>query len=371
MRYLRFCFLFCLLLAACAEREPPPTAPAEAAVLPSPSPTLTLPATAIPPTITPSPTHTTIPSSSATPPPTATATPSPTATPDPYAGLTIPELAAATYGGGQLEIIDAIEETETVARYLFTYPSDGLTIYGHLTVPHEGREFPVVLMLHGYIPPREYETVTYTERYATALAEAGYFVIHPNFRNYPPSDSGPDPYRIGFARDVLNLIAVIRQQSQDPTGYLRRADADQIHLWGHSMGGGVALRVLTVNRADYLKSAVLYGSMSGDERQNYAKILEWSNGRRGHFELDAPPETLDAISPINYLAEINAAVSIHHSDADAVVPLAWSEELCRRLEELEKPVECFTYHGAPHTFNGPNDRLFIERTIQFLDAYSQ
>lgn len=311
------------------------------------------------PTLTPSPLAT-----RHTPPATATGY-APPATPNPYADLTIDALAARSYGGGDLEIVETLERNERFARYLITYPSDGLTIYGYMTLPTEGSRFPVVLMLHGYIPPDEYETVTYTRRYADALAEAGYFVIHPNFRNYPPSDTGPDPFRIGFAIDVLNLIAIVRAQSQDPLGTLRRADAGAIHLWGHSMGGGVALRVTVVNNAEYVKSAVLYGAMSGDEAQNYARIRQWSNGRRGQFELAAPPETLRAISPIHHLERLRAAIAIHHSDADEIVPLAWSEDLCARLQARDHPVACFTYRGAPHTFIPPWDNLFMARVVDF------
>lgn len=291
---------------------------------------------------------------------------SPTATPDVYAPLTIEALAARSYGGGQLEIIDTLTSTDKFTRYLITYPSDGLTIYGYMNVPDEGDNFPVVIMLHGFIPVNEYQTVTYTERYANALAEAGYFVIHPSFRNHPPSDTGPNPYRIGYAVDVLNLIAIIRAQSQDETGYLRRADADNIHLWGHSMGGGVALRVLAVNNASYLRAAVLYAAMSGDERINNEQIMLWTNGRRGQFELNAAPEQIAAISPINYLDRINAAISVHHSRDDAVVPVAWSEALCAQLEEIGQSPECYFYDGLPHTFVGGGDALFMERVVQFF-----
>ncbi len=276
------------MATACAGNTPAapaPTAPVAQAIAtpiaPTADPSPAFGATTLSPPTPPSPVvETALPQPEPTQTPQATLPPPPlTLTADPYAALTIDALAARDYGGGLLEIVDTLEITDGFTRYLIKYPSDGLDIYGFMNVPNEGDNFPVALVLHGYIDPDAYDVVPYTRRYADALAEAGYFVIHPNFRNYPPSDSGPDPFRIGYATDVLNLIAVIREQSQDPLGTLRRADADNIHLWGHSMGGGVTLRVLAVNRAPYLKAAVLYGSMSGDEALNYGRIRAWTNSR--------------------------------------------------------------------------------------------
>jgi len=356
------------LLAGCGSTAVLPVSPT---VLPPPPTPAILPSTATPAPLPPTATATARPTATAVAVPSSLlpTAPSPTATPDPYADLTIEALSKRPYGGGMLEIVDTLERNDDFTRYLITYPSDGLTIYGYMNVPNEGDLFPVVLMLHGYVDPTAYETVAYTRRYADDLARAGYFVIHPNFRNYPPSDSGPDPYRIGYAIDVLNLMAIVRAQSQDPLGVLRRADADHIHLWGHSMGGGVALRVLVVNHAEYLRTAVLYGAMSGDEQQNYEQIQVWSNGRRGEYELAASPEMLAAISPINFLDRVQTAVSIHHSYADETVPVSWSEDLCARLEALSRPVECFFYEAAPHTFRGLADWQFMERVRLFYGRY--
>ena len=109
--------------------------------------------------------------------------------------------------------------------------------------------------------------------------------------------------------------------------------------------------------------------MSADERQNYERILHWSGGERGEEELATSEEDLRRIAPVYHLGNIEAAVSIHHSDADATVPLEWSLELCERLEALEKTVECFTYQGLPHTFRGVGDQLFMQRYVDFFDRY--
>ena len=75
------------------------------------------------------------------------------------------------------------------------------------------------------------------------------------------------------------------------------------------------------------------------------------------------------ISPINYLADVQAAVSIHHGARDATVPPAWSVDLRARLEKLGKSVEYFSYTGQPHTFVGSGDALFIRRVTAFLSTH--
>ena len=350
----RWLLLLLLTLVACA--RPIPTAVPTPTATPSPTPTAT-------PSPTPSPTLSPTPTVTASPTPTATPSPTPSPTPDPYAGLTIADLTARSYGGGEVVALETLAVTSAFTRTLIAYESDGLRIVGFMNTPIGAGPFPVVIVLHGYVDPARYHTLTYTTPYADALTRRGYLVVHPNLRNFPPSATGPDPFRVGLAVDVLNLIALIKAQAGQP-GLLAQADATRIGLWGHSMGGGVALRVLVISPD--VRAAVLYGSMSGDERRNYEKIAVWSGRQRGLWELSVPEAELRRIAPVFFLDRITAAVSIHHGEADTVVPLAWSLDLCTRLQALGKTVECFTYPGQPHTFVGEGNRLFLERVLAFF-----
>jgi dipeptidyl aminopeptidase/acylaminoacyl peptidase len=225
----------------------------------------------------------------------------------------------------------------------------------------------VVIALHGYINPEIYNTIDYTTRYADALARSDFLVLHPNLRGYPPSDEGDNFLRVGMAIDALNLIALVKRQGGKP-GPLALADPDAIGVWGHSMGGGISTRVITINPD--VRAAVLYGAMSGDDQKNFERIFSYfSNGERGTEELSIPEEGFERISPIYFLDRVQAAVSLHHGEDDVDVPLAWSLDLCRRLRDIGKSVECFTYPDQPHTFHGEGDDLFMQRMIGFYDMW--
>lgn len=295
--------------------------------------------------------------------PTSSPSATPTTTPDPYYPWTIEHLRKRAYGEGEITAVETLQVTSVFTRTLISYPSDGLQIYGFVNVPRGEGPFPVIIALHGYIEPSLYLTLDYTTGYADALARAGFLVLHPNLRGYPPSDDGEDLFRVGMAIDVLNLIALVQAQAGQP-GLLEQADASAIGLWGHSMGGGISTRVITVNPA--VKAAVLYAAMSGDERQNYEAILSWSDNERGLEEQEVPVEELVRISPVYFLDDISAAVSIHHGAADELVPLEWSEDLCTRLMDIGKSVECFTYPKMLHTFSGEGEQLFNQRVIEFF-----
>jgi dipeptidyl aminopeptidase/acylaminoacyl peptidase len=200
--------------------------------------------------------------------------------------------------------------------------------------------------------------LTYTTKYADSLAAAGFLVIHPSYRNHRGSTYGANPYRIGYARDILNLIPMAQRLAQ--------ADGKPVGIWGHSMGGGITLRTLTIS--NQVKAAVLYGANSGDEAKNWH---QWGRRRQRSSYINYPDPATNAqlnaaISPLSHLRYINAALAIHHGAQDSQVPYAWSQELAQKLDMARIPYDFYRYAYQDHNFTGADLTLFNERVITFF-----
>jgi dipeptidyl aminopeptidase/acylaminoacyl peptidase len=328
-------FLLCLLLSSCSNQNTETLQPALGIVLNNSSPVSTIPAVdsnilAVP-------------------------------TISPLYPYSYDVLRQKQYGQGEIKIEGNLISDAKFTRYLISYPSDGLKIYGFIDVPVASGKFPVVVVLHGHINLDVYRTMDYSSRYADLIARNGYVVLHPNLRNYPPSDNGPDEFYSGSADDVLNLIAMVRIQAENP-GFLAKADANRIGIWGHSMGGGIALRVITLDPG--IRAAVLYGAVTG----NLALRRFGFHGTDQSY-VQSHPEEIQLISPSSHYAEIQAAVSIHHGLSDTTVPPQTSKDLCSQLTDIGKNVECFFYPDAPHTFSGEIEQLFNQRAVDFFSKY--
>lgn len=299
---------------------------------------------------------------------------------DPLFPLSIEYLANrtygdATYGASTLTIEERLESSPGFARALITYLSDGLTIYGFMNIPAGKGPFPVVIFIHGYVEDEKYETLDYSVRYADDLARRGFIVIHPNLRGYPPSDYGPDYFETGKAIDVLNLVALI-QRDAGKNGLLLQADPNKIALWGHSTGGGIAIRVVTVNMPSItgpgpaVKAAILYAPMSGDEAKNaYHTFYTFSGQTRWNFEITIPPEKLEPISPSYHYDRIEAAVQIHHGELDTLIPVEWSRETCEQMKAAGVIVECYDYRTQTHNFCCDSYQWMLDRIVAFFDIY--
>lgn len=293
-------------------------------------------------------------------------TPTITFTPAPYEQYTIDYLRRRSYGGGTLEIARTMEVSDQFTRTVIRDTSDDLTMYGFMNIPASDGPFPVIIMMHGLGDSGSFNNLNFRSDIMDALTNQGYIVIHPIMRGYPPSDSGDNMFRVGMAMDMLNLIALIKSQSGQ-TGALEKAMPDHIGILGHSLGGNVALRVLTVSSD--VRAAVLYASMSGNELKNSEQLYKITEDPQFQNELNILPSQLQSISPMYYYANITAPIQLHQGTIDETVPVSWAEETCSLLNTAGKRIECIYYEGEDHVFDDDVKIQFLENTISFYKTH--
>lgn len=361
----RICLFIFIVLVACQ----PPTPFSSASTLPPPQ--------VVVETMTPSPV------------PTITFTPSPTPTIEelifPY---TIEGLRQHVFQSGKIHIRSKLDENEKFTSYLIDYPSDGLTITGVMQIPAGEGPFPVILLNHGFFGRGVYNSGDGTDRASAFLAEHGYITLASDYRSWGDSDIGHSIFYSGLVIDVINLLNAIPS--------IPEADAERIGMWGHSMGGGVTMKVLTIDSR--VRAAVLYSPVSADD----ADIIgRWGMGCFGDIAAgeqiigcnssDIIPETLprnlqaayrfaasDAdtlkeISPFYHLDYVTAPIQIHYGTEDGKfisgTPPQWSVKLTQALRDAGKEAELLQYEGEGHSFIGQPWFDFMTRTLRFFDRY--
>ena len=119
------------------------------------------------------------------------------------------------------------------------FDAEGVTLRGWLYHPQSAASAaPIVIMAHGYNCLKEF----YLDKYATAIASAGLFVLCYDHRNFGDSDGEPrqelDPWV--KVRDYRHAITFAQT--------LDGVDADPVGLWGSSYAGGHVLVVAAVDR---------------------------------------------------------------------------------------------------------------------------
>lgn len=266
----------------------------------------------------------------------------------------IEKLRQREYVSGKITIEETLSREGNYTSYIISYPSDDLKIYGMMNVPDGEGPIPVVVLNHGYFNQTSFSSGDGTHGIADILAAKGYITFASDYRGFGKSENdgqGSRGHRPEYAIDVLNLIASVKN--------LDKADVNKIGMWGHSMGGEVALRV--AEATDKLKAIILWAPTS-DRVSDNASF--YGGGRRSQ-----PSGNIDGASPINYLQYISSPVSLHQGLADTEVNPQWSKELNEALQKEAKTVEYFEYEGQDHNFRNLGWDVISKRTIDFFDRY--
>jgi dipeptidyl aminopeptidase/acylaminoacyl peptidase len=319
---------------------------------------------------------------------------------DPY---TIAGLREHDYQSGAVTVLGVIEETKDFISYLIEYPSDGLNIRGVMQIPTRGEPpYPVIVMNHGWFSRTVFRSGDGTARAAEHLNIHGYLTLASDYRTWGTSDFGPSLFTSGLAIDVVNLLKAIPS--------IPEADPKRVGMWGHSMGGGVTMKVLTIIGGNdtlpgiNVRAAALYSTVSADQ----ADVLErWGLGCYGDvfdgesrtdcnstdvIPLDASssfsaglpaellaayskaagdPETMRLISPIYHLEYVSAPVQIHYGtwDGDELsgTPPEWSIKLFEAFLDAGKSAKLVAYEGQRHSFINEEWYQFMETVATFFD----
>ena len=332
--------------------------------------------TPISPTNTPEPTPTATATNTPTPSQTPTATPTRTPTPHP---MSIPALRQMDYPGSEIIIEETLEPGSNYNRYYASYLSEGLRIYGLLTIPYGETPptgWPAIVFNHGYIPPNEYRTTERYVAYVDWLARSGYVVFRIDYRGHDQSEGVPSGAygSPGYSVDVLNAVSALQQ--------FPPADNNRIGMWGHSMGGFLTLRAMVVSPD--IKAGVVWAGVVASYPDLFTR---WRRGggptptpgatstRRWRSDWvylygspDENPEFWEAMSANSYLADLSGPLQLHHGTGDETVPLEFSEILYEQLEEAEQTAEYYAYPEDNHNLSNSFSTV-MRRTIEFYDRY--
>jgi dipeptidyl aminopeptidase/acylaminoacyl peptidase len=284
-----------------------------------------------------------------------------TPTPNTSFPLSIAAMRAKDYPGSDLVIEQTLSPGPNYSRFIAFYHSDGLKIYGLLTVPTGAKPsggWPVILINHGYIPPKEYSTITSYSAVVSAFAASGFITFKPDYRGNGNSEGQPTQVYVSpdYVTDSMNALATIKKYKD--------ANPKKIGIWAHSMGGNIALHqlVLPVD----VQAVNIWSGVVG----NYTNILSWwdkrvatgilttqndqqtanrvNEFRQAHGTPHSNPAFWNAIDPTKFLSAVNVPMLIQVGTADTVVPEDFSTSLDTSLKDLGKDVQLTTYPGADH-----------------------
>jgi uncharacterized protein len=342
--------------------------------------TSTPPAATAVPSVTQTPTHT--PSPSRTPKPSATASPTitPTSTPTLHP-MSILAARERDYPGSAITIEETLETGANYNRYIAWYESDGLKIYGLLTVPFGDKPsngWPAIVFNHGYIAPEAYKTTERYIAYVDLLARHGYIVYKIDYRGHDRSEGQANGAysNPGYTTDVLNAVSSLQS--------FPLANAQQIGMWGHSMGGFLTLRAMVISPE--IKAGVIWSGVVGsypdmiccwhhpapkvptlspDPDYHISWRQEWENL---YGSPEQNPDFWMGLSANSYLRDLSGPVQLHHGTGDADVPVKFSQDLYQQIMSVGKPVEYYEYVGDNHNLANYFN-LAMQRTIEFFDRY--
>lgn len=277
--------------------------------------------------------------------------------------LSIQTMRNKSYPGSNLVIEETLPRGSNYSRFIAHYRSDGLKIYGLLTIPDLEKPengFPAINFIHGHLDEKSYSPIERYVQYQDAFARNGFVTFKPDLRGHGKSEGTPvqSTFSPDYVTDALNAKSSLQKLSE--------VDPKKIGMWGHSMGGGITLRSMVVSPD--IKAGVIWAGVVGDYKdllERYRFRISWLNTASAAALAKSDWKPVD---PYFHLIEISGPLQLHHGTKDLSVPLEFSSHLEKALKKADKQVEFYKYEGSDHNISQSYD-LAMQRSLAFFKMY--
>lgn len=251
---------------------------------------------------------------------------------------------------------------------------DGLKIPSLITWPTgiaeaSRKSLPMIVMPHG--GPEAYDSVGF-DWLAQYFANEGYMVFQPNFR-------GSGGFGDTFAKAGYGEWG--RKMQSDITDGVKAltkmgwADGNRVCILGGSYGGYAALAGGAITPDLYKCVVAIAGvanlrEMLGSELRDGGPDGSYRYWRKVIGDPSRDAERIDAVSPINLVANYKAPVLLIHGTDDLVVPTKQSDQMESALKKAGKDVTYMKLPGDDHYLsNSGNRRAALEAMSSFVTKH--
>ncbi len=234
--------------------------------------------------------------------------------------------------------------------------SDSVALQGYAIQANTDTAKATIILVHGIGGCKEFFL-----ELAASLADAGYasFV----FDGRAQGQSGGQYCTYGFfeKQDVKTIVDTL----------LRRNPTQKIGIWGHSLGGAIALQALEADKR--LQFGIIESTFADlsqivfDYKKRYLHgfgvrwISDWALARAGAIAGFDP----GMVKPVESAKHIDQPVLIAHGDADHHISVAYGKLL---YEQLKSPLkELIIVPGGGHrSFGRKNTDDYRNKVLRFL-----
>ena len=274
-----------------------------------------------------------------------------------------------------------LEDGPSFSAYLVSYRSSGLKVYAMVAVPNTPKPkagYPVLVANHGFDPTPDSIVSRPGDYYRDVpdiYAREGFLVVMPDYRGHNISEGLE--FTTGFLATNYYTLDVLALLSALPG--LDDADLDKLFMWGHSLGGEIALRTLLVDGS--IRGASLWSPVGGSLWEQ-AYHYSWFYSDAGTDSRDTPkaqmeqlvrdidglgfPYDPDSSEPGKFLHFLDTPILVHHAKDDDEVPYIWSELLATKLELQNKTYTFYSYESDKHLFEGELQAIAVARDVTFF-----